>query len=154
MTTTNVENTGWHPYDLDHLAQKLVIKHRDEKDVLNESHKMRMAVSYGLERFWGERLRFERESKPESKNKGKYWKDVWHTLGSILENADITLPDANTKVKFDDTTEIGKTSTEIWEMSAESPDDYRIALTVLTQLCDSLVWWTQRYKKKSKGDED
>jgi hypothetical protein len=157
MTTTNKQDAGWYPYNLDHHAQALVIKHRDEKDVLNESHKMRMAVAYGLERFWGEHLRFERESKQESKNKGKYWKNVWQILGKILEESDITLPDADTKVKFDDTTKIGETSSAIWKMSAETPDDYRIALTVLTQLCDSLVWWTQRYKKKDKkgkGEED
>ena len=74
-----------------------------------------------------------------------------------LDESDIKLPDADTKVNFKDTTKIGETSSAIWKMSAETPDDYRIALTVLTQLCDSLVWWTQRYKKKDKkgkGEED
>jgi hypothetical protein len=154
MTTTEGKKAGWYPYNLDHHAQALVIKHRDEKDVLNESHKMRMAVAYGLERFWGEHLRFERENKED---KCKYWKDVWQTLGEILDESDIKLPDADTKVNFKDTTKIGETSSAIWKMSAETPDDYRIALTVLTQLCDSLVWWTQRYKKKDKkgkGEED
>ena len=64
---------------------------------------MRMAVAYGLERFWGEHLRFERESKQESKEKGKYWKKVWDTLAKdILKPTGIDLP--NETVKFDDTT--------------------------------------------------
>jgi hypothetical protein len=35
----------------------------------------------------------------------------------------------------------------IWAMSLE---EQRIALMVLTQFCDSLVWWTQRYKTKGE----
>ncbi len=31
--------------------------------------------------------------------------------------------------------------------------EQRIALMVLTQLCDSIVWWTQRYKKKSSNSD-
>lgn len=139
-------NAGWYPYNLDHHAQILVLKHRDKKDVLNESHKMRMSVAFGLERFWGEHLRFERENKQDNKNKGEYWRDVWQALGEILQESGIKLPDADTKVKFDETTKIKETSAEIWEMSAKNLDNYRIALTLLTQLCDSLVWWTQRYK--------
>ncbi len=59
----------WQPYNLDHYAQKLVSDFRDKKNVLNESHKMRMTVAYGLERFWGEHLRYEREKSLESKEK-------------------------------------------------------------------------------------
>ena len=33
-------------------------------------------------------------------------------------------------------------------------EDQRVALMVLTQLCDSLVWWTQRYKIKGEKDHD
>jgi hypothetical protein len=36
----------------------------------------------------------------------------------------------------------------LWRFSEEHPDDQRVALAVLTQLCDCLVWWTQRYKSK------
>jgi hypothetical protein len=32
---------------------------------------------------------------------------------------------------------------QLWQLSHE---DQQIALAVLTQLCDCLVWWTQRYK--------
>ena len=53
---TEPENPHLQPYSLDYYAQEIVLKYRDEKNVLNESHKMRMAVAYGLERFWGEHL--------------------------------------------------------------------------------------------------
>ncbi|MDF5717158.1 MAG: hypothetical protein PUP93_25650 [Rhizonema sp. NSF051] len=141
------EFNEWQPYNLDHYAQKLVSDFRDKKNVLNESHKMRMAVAYGLERFWGEHLRFERESKQESKEKGKYWKKVWDTLANdILKPTGINLP--NESVKFDDTNKIQDMTNRIWQMTTE---DRIIVLMVLTQFCDSLVWWTQRYKKKDEN---
>ncbi len=140
---------GWHPYDLDHDAQELVLKHRDQKNVLNESHKMRMAVAYGLERFWGEHLRFERESSNESENKGQYWKNVWIKLGKILSQGEIELPDHNGEVKVDQTEKIREITAAIWKMPE---DDRYVALMVLTQFCDALVWWTQRYKIKENKD--
>lgn len=137
----------WQPYNLDHYAQKLVSDFRDQKNVLNESHKMRMAVAYGLERFWGEHLRFERDSKQESKEKGKYWKKVWDTLANdILKPTGINLP--NETVRFDDTKKIQEMTDRIWKMM---PEERTIVLMVLTQFCDSLVWWTQRYKKKDEN---
>ncbi|MDF5722360.1 MAG: hypothetical protein PUP91_18100 [Rhizonema sp. PD37] len=140
------ELNEWQPYNLDHYAQKLVSDFRDKKNVLNESHKMRMAVAYGLERFWGEHLRFERESRLESKEKGKYWKKVWDTLANdILKPTGIKLP--NEPVKFEETNKIQDMTKEIWQMRTE---DRIIVLMVLTQFCDSLVWWTQRYKKKDE----
>jgi len=45
---------GWHPYDLDHLAQEIVLKARKkDPDSLNQAYKMRATCAYGLERFWG-----------------------------------------------------------------------------------------------------
>lgn len=151
MTQTESNQTQelneWQPYNLDHYAQKLVSDFRDKKNVLNESHKMRMAVAYGLERFWGEHLRFERESKQENKEKGKYWKKVWDTLANdILKPTGIKLP--NEPVKFEETNKIQDMTKKIWEMT---PEDRVIVLMVLTQFCDSLVWWTQRYKKKDEN---
>lgn len=140
---------NWQPYQLDYYAQQLVVEYRDKKNVLNESHKMRMSVAYGLERFWGEHLRFDREKGDESKNKGKYWKSVWVTLAKILKSADIDLPDPEGKVAFNQTIEIEKTVADIWKMT---PENRRIALMVLTQLCDSLVWWTQRCKQSGEGE--
>jgi hypothetical protein len=41
------------------------------------------------------------------------------------------------------TREIQAMSESLWALSVE---DQRVAIAVLTQLCDCLVWWTQRYK--------
>ncbi len=140
-STADQELTGWQPYHLDHYAQQLVLKHRDKKNVLNETHKMRMTVSYGLERFWGEHLRLKKDKKQEIQNKGQYWKDVWDKLAEILEKAGVTLP--NDPVN-DNTQKIQDMANQIWKMNM---GDQRIALMVLTQFCDSLVWWKQRYSK-------
>jgi hypothetical protein len=147
---------GWKPYDLDYYAQQLVLRFRDTKDVLNESHKMRMTVAYGLERFWGEHLRLERD-KPD---KAKYWRAVWQKLAEILIDAGIqNFPNDEVKSnssdkekrKQEETEKIRNMSQKIWSMSLE---DQRVALMVLTQFCDSLVWWTQRYKTKGDKDND
>lgn len=58
-----------------------------------------------------------------------------------MEKANVTIP--NDSVKIDDTQAIKKMSQKLWELDME---DQRVAIAVLTQLCDSLVWWTQRYK--------
>jgi hypothetical protein len=140
----NNEDTqkGFQPYRLDYYAQQLVLPYRDIKDVLNESHKMRMAVAYGLERFWGEHLRLGREN-PQ---KGRYWKAVWNQLEEILKKADINLP--NDDISSGETQKIQAMATKIWSMPL---DQQRVALMVLTQLCDALVWWTQRYKIRSSN---
>jgi uncharacterized protein YdiU (UPF0061 family) len=158
--TEEVIKTGWEPYHLDHIAQNLVLKYRN-KDVLNESHKMRMAVAYGLERFWGEHLRLGLET-PE----GQYWKDMWQALADILKRAEIDLP--NTPVELQkppnrepdaqkqqreerERSQIQGMVNELTEFAKNKPDDQRVALSVLVQLCDALVWWTQRYKIKGRS---
>jgi hypothetical protein len=147
QTENSQELTGWQPYDLDYYAQELVLKHRDKKNVLNESHKMRMAVAYGLERFWGEHLRLKRESE----SKSQYWKDIWDKLAEILKQAGIDLPNDEVTPKSkksngeDETQNIQAMARKIWLMPLA---EQRVALMVLTQFCDALVWWTQRYKKK------
>jgi len=131
----------WQPYELDHHAQKLVLKNRDKKDVLNETHKMRMTVAYGLERFWGERFRLEREST----DKANYWKDVWSVTVKILQSSGIILPNDNiTDIR--DGKKIEEMAKKLWKMDSE---DRQISLMVLTQFCDSLVWWSQRLKTKN-----
>ena len=135
--TSNTQAPKWQPYNLDHKAQELVIQYRDD-DVLNESHKM--------ERFWGEHLRFEQRA--ADANKARYWRAVWIALAEILEPTGILLPDADCSVGFKDTRQIRATAQEIWQLSL---DDQRVALMVLTQLCDSLVWWTQRYRIKNSN---
>lgn len=148
----------WNSYGLDRIAQELVLKYRHQ-DVLNESHKMRLAVAYGLERFWGEHLRLRKETE------GKYWKDTWDELVKILKSAEIELPndpvvlkeaskkentDEKKKREKENSEQINKMAKKLWNFSKEKPDDNRIALAVLTQLCDCLVWWTQRYKPSGK----
>lgn len=151
-SSTQSNTAGWQPYDLDYHAQELVLEFRDTKDVLNESHKMRMTIAYGLERFWGEHLRLERDKG----DKAKYWKAVWQKLSDILHEAGMNeFPNDDVKSnnphkekrKEEESQKIKEMAKKIWSMSL---DDQRIALMVLTQFCDSLVWWTQRYKTKGE----
>jgi hypothetical protein len=128
----------WNSYGLDQYAQKLVLnaKLKDEKS-LNQSYKMRMAIAYGLERFWGEHLRLQGKEQPKS----DYWKATWNTLVEVMAKAGVTLP--NDPVSADNTRSIQAMSEKLWQLPLQ---DQRLALAVLTQLCDCLVWWTQRYK--------
>jgi hypothetical protein len=129
---------AWKSYDLDREAQKLVLaaKQRDEKS-LNQSYKMRMAVAYGLERFWGEHLRLQARE-PE---KSAYWKETWDALVGIMEQTGVLIP--NDAVSANNVNQIQTMSDELWKLTI---DEQRVSLAVLTQLCDCIVWWTQRYK--------
>lgn len=151
QSTTKSSTPGWQPYDLDFYAQEIVLEYRNTKDVLNESHKMRMTVAYGLERFWGEHLRLERDQSEKSQAKAKYWKAVWKKFYEILhdEAGMENFPDGDVKSSNPDeqTQKIKAMAKKIWSMPL---DDQRVALMVLTQFCDSLVWWTQRYKIKGE----
>lgn len=136
---------AWKSYELDRVAQKLVLvaRERDPKS-LNQSHKMRMAVAYGLERFWGEHLRL----KGKEEAKSKYWKATWDAFCDVMANVDIKLP--KDAVGAEDTKKIQDISTQLWALPVE---DQRVAIAVLTQLCDCIVWWTQRYKIGRLADE-
>jgi hypothetical protein len=134
---------SWKSYNLDQKAQKLVLTYRDKKGVIGQSHKMRSTVAYGLERFWGEHLRLL----PKEPEKGKYWRDTWTTFVVIMKQAGIKLPED--QVDGNNTKQVQDYAARLWELDIE---DQRICLAVLTQFCDSLVWWTQRYKKS--GDND
>ncbi|ULP73842.1 hypothetical protein BDGGKGIB_03502 [Nodularia sphaerocarpa UHCC 0038] len=143
-TNFNTKNMTWKSYDLDQKAQSLVLKHRDKKGVIGQSHKMRITVAYGLERFWGEQLRLlEKEQ-----TKGEYWRDTWKEFAKIMGFAGIKLPQDD--VNNGDTEKIEQIATQLWSLPIE---DQRICLAVLTQFCDSLVWWTQRYKKSGVTDD-
>lgn len=126
---------AWKSYGLDREAQKLVLdaKQRDG-DSLNQSYKMRMAVAYGLERFWGEHLRL-------APKKAAYWKQTWDTLVQILAQSGVRLP--NDAVGPENQRAVRGMAEKLWQLDVA---DQRVALAVLTQLCESLVWWTQRYK--------
>lgn len=147
---TPEKTVGWNAYALDRYAQKLVLKakEQDEKS-LGQAFKMRQTVAYGLERFWGEQIRL----KDKEPDKAKYWRCTWKALAEIVEPAGIYLP--TEKVKTKDATAIEKVAKQLW---GETPvvvdevqheltyEDRQVVLAVLTQLCDCLVWWTQRYK--------
>lgn len=144
---------SWQSYELDRIAQKLVLaaRKRDPKS-LNQSHKMRMAVPYGLERFWGEHLRLKGK-KLEDENKSKFWKETWDALAKVMDKAGVIIP--NDPVSPDSkgnipTGEIQDMSEKMWQLTIE---DQRVAIAVLTQLCDCIVWWTQRYKTGRQADD-
>lgn len=131
-------------YSLDQVAQKLVLDARKRKSEFNQGYKMRLTVAYGLERFWGESLRLGRESEKNA----LYWKDTWEALVKILAEAGLTLP--NDSPDPNNVDAIEAMAEKLWAIPIE---DQRIAISVLTQLCDSIVWWTQRYKVgKSNSD--
>lgn len=127
---------AWESYKLDQEAHDLVVKYRDKKEALNQAYKMRVAVAYGLERFWGEQFRLVKD-----KDKADYWRDTWKALVKIMANAGVKIPNDN--VSPDDTVAIKIMANKLWDFPVEQR---KVAIAVLTQLCDSMVWWTQRYK--------
>jgi hypothetical protein len=98
---------------------------------------MRMTVAYGLERFWGEHLRLERNDH----QKASYWRDTWQALVEIMRRAGVNLP--NDSVDSHNTQQIQQMADKLWNFD---PKQRKVALAVLTQLCECMVWWTQRYK--------
>jgi hypothetical protein len=127
---------AWESYKLDQEAHDLVVNYRDKKDTLNQAYKMRVAVAYGLERFWGEQFRLVKD-----RDKADYWRDTWNALVKIMGNAGVKIPNDN--VSPDDTAAIKIMANKLWDFPIEQR---KVAIAVLTQLCDSMVWWTQRYK--------
>jgi hypothetical protein len=135
---------GWKFYELDRVAQRLVIDARDRdanepknKKSLPQAHKMRMAVAYGLERFWGEHLRLE----VKEPNKSRFWEETWTAFVGIMQEAGVEIPNDAAAVMPE----------RLWALDLETQ---RVALAVLTQLCDATIWWTQRYKNGSFDDAD
>lgn len=115
-------------YKLDQEAHDLVSKHSQHKDPLNQAYKMRMTVVYGLERFWGEHLRLQGV-------KADYWKETWNKLAEIVSQTGIKLPTDSDK-------DIREIADKLWNLPIEQR---KVTLAVLTQLCECMVWWTQRY---------
>lgn len=133
---------AWQPYQLDHLAQEIVLKARQkDRDSLNQAHKMRATCAYGLERFWGEHLRLA-EKEP---TKAAFVADVWRALVGVLKPTGVNLP-AAVLAGGDQEAAIQNVSAQIWSLSTH---DQQTALAVLTALCDAVVWWTQRLKTAS-----
>ncbi len=132
---------SWKMYEIDRIAHDLVLKFRDKKDVLNESHKMRVTTAYGLERFWGEHLRLQKDNQ----DKADYWKETWDALCQIMKSAGVKIP--NDAVSITNTAQVKAMADKLWNEQTLPIDQRKVALSILTALCDSLVWWTQRYKK-------
>ncbi|MDJ0901658.1 MAG: hypothetical protein QNJ55_22940 [Xenococcus sp. MO_188.B8] len=135
---------AWKSFNLDKEAHNLVLKRQSlnidnqkKKEVFNQAHTMRLTVAYGLERFWGEQIRLK------GTPKGDYWRDTWKTLCKIMERAGIKLPNDDVRDEKDKK-KIKEISEQLWELDNKQR---KVALAILTQLCDSMVWWTQRYKK-------
>lgn len=136
---------SWKSYELDRIAQKLVLQARGkDAQSLNQSYKMRMAVAYGLERFWGEHLRLT----GKEQTKADYWKATWDEFVKVMAKANVKIP--NDAVRLSEVKQIESMSEKLWKLSVE---DQRIAIAVLTQLCDCIVWWTQRYKVGKLSDD-
>jgi hypothetical protein len=141
----------WNSYGLDQIAQDLVLKalKRDGKS-LNQSYKMRMAVSFGLERFWGEHLRLGANNKKQAEiDKAQFWKDTWDELVKVMAKAGVTIP--NDSVSVTNVDQVRAMSEKLWKLEI---DEQRVSLAVLTQLCDCIVWWTQRYKVGREDGDD
>ncbi|NEO25679.1 MAG: hypothetical protein F6K03_01960 [Kamptonema sp. SIO4C4] len=120
---------GWTSYNLDKTAHDLAYQFRNT-EARNQAYKMRSSVAYGLERFWGEQLRLDGD-------KAQYWQETWTALRDIMAQAGVTLPTINANPE------------DLWNFPRE---ERKVTLAVLTQLCDCIVWWTQRYKGSENGE--
>lgn len=142
---------AWHPYDLDHLAQEIVLKARHkDPDSLNQAYKMRAACAYGLERFWGEHLRLARQGASQAElSKAQFVADVWSGFVGLMAKADVKLP-GEMLSNQDSEAAIQAVAEQLWRIP---PEQQQAPLAVLTALCDAVVWWTQRLKT-GKGATD
>lgn len=124
-------------YNLDQKAHDLVLEFR-ETGALKQVFKMRSTAVYGLERFWGEPLRLNGHEQ-------RYWRKTWDVLQEIVALAGVSLPDSSTGIPT--TAQLRTITAELWD--AEKVDQRQVSLAVLLQLCDAMVWWTQRYKTET-----
>jgi hypothetical protein len=144
---------AWHPYDLDHLAQEIVLRARQrdpnpKKTSLNQAYKMRATCAYGLERFWGEHLRLAgNRATEEDLCKAQFIADVWVGFVGIMAKAGVQLPPTMLSNQNSEA-EIQAVAEQLWRIK---PEDQQVPLAVLIALCDSVVWWTQRLKPGRGG---
>lgn len=137
---------GWHPFDLDHLAQEIVLKARNsDPDSLNQAYKMRASCSYGLERFWGEHLRLA-DKEP---HKAQFVADVWSGFVGIMAKTGLKLPGVM-RSQQDSEADIQAVAEQLWRLDRQ---EQQTSLAVLTGLCDAVVWWTQRLKTGKGGGD-
>jgi hypothetical protein len=137
---------GWHPYDLDHLAQEIVLSARfKDPDSLNQAYKMRATCAYGLERFWGEHLRLVGREPA----KAQFVADVWSGFVGIMARSGTQLPGEMLSNQASEA-DIQAVAEQLWRIP---PEEQQALLSVLTALCDAVVWWTQRLKTGKGGDD-
>jgi hypothetical protein len=147
---------AWHPYDLDHLAQEIVLKARyrdlsEKKVSLNQAYKMRSACAFGLERFWGEHLRLsdKKKNSQEDLDKAAFIADVWDAFVGIMARTGTFLPGAMLNRSASEA-EIQSVAEHLWRLDGKQQ---QVGLAVLSSLCDSVVWWTQRLKPDNGGQD-
>jgi len=64
----------------------------------------------------------------------------------MKKDAGIEIP--NDPVNPNDTEAVKAMADKLWDFDQEQR---KVTLSILIELCDSLVWWTQRYKKPKSG---
>ena len=141
-------STTFASYSIDRIAHDLVWDYGIQGRAHPQVYKMRMTVAFGLERFWGEQHRF----KPSEAHKATYWRETWNALAEILKYAGIALP--NEEIDTNNPDSVRRMAEQLWDEEHFSKERRKVALAILTQLCDSMVWWTQRYKKFAPNGSD
>jgi predicted LPLAT superfamily acyltransferase len=129
---------------------------RDGKS-LNQAYKMRTTCAFGMERFWGEHLRLLSNKNQLERYKGLLIAETWQKFKEIMSDADPALA-----VKLPETMDINPQrsidaealTTAVDQLWSLSIDEHRTCLSVLTNLCDAIVWWTQRLKSGYVDDPD
>lgn len=146
-----MSKSSWQPYELDHIAQAIVWNARKNdlkiraqpttkiSESLNHVYKMRANCAYGLERFWGDQLRLN--AKPEDAYKAELVAATWSAFVQLMGRAKIQIP--NAAVDPGKENEIERMVDALWNLGTEQT---QASLAVLTNLCDALIWWTQRLK--------
>ncbi|MEM8604771.1 MAG: hypothetical protein AAGF24_13165 [Cyanobacteria bacterium P01_H01_bin.121] len=119
----------WESFNLDRVAQDLIFRHRDSSEALQQVQKIQTTAALGFVRFWGECRRTRTNRTPEE---DQIWQDTWVALQTTLAEAGIELPNQDAETQA------------LWTVPYEQQE---IALAVLAQLSEYMVWWTQRYKK-------
>jgi len=127
-------------YGIDRYAHDLVAKFCP-KGVLNETHDMRTTAALGMERFFGEHLRLKGK-----KAESDYWRETWDRFVKIMDDSGIVVPSLK-EIDNPNSESIRQVIDDLWNEDKFPTAHRKIALAVLIQLCDSMVWWAQRYKK-------
>ena len=153
----------WTPYLIDNIAQQIVLdaierdRARNTKS-LAQAHRLRSTCAYGLERFWGEQIRLLNENNPSDKAKGDFTSDVWQALTAIMNSAGVDLPSAriapppNRIARNERSPYHEQVRSACSQIRNLDKNESQASLSVLSTLCDAIVWWKQRLSKE--GEEN